>query len=292
VVFPEIRQRLLLSLRSVWYFIFDFSFIRPFESLVLEKKMLILGPRPHRTLLACAFAATVVSSGTASAGVIGSAQFTNDADSGISDTNTYTHKIDFAESAPGTAAVVNGVTFDFFNKASDGSLNFSYNGGGDEDNNGTSSSSLSGGVAGLLQGFLHQNGSFAGLDKIQTWTLSGLDAGVEYELRIYAGRWSTGVDRRSTFTFDPDGAGAVSDVSVSINEDNPTALGLSAGDAFYLSYRYTAVTGEDLVVKSQINNSAGASWHVYALTNQVVPEPTSLALMGLGGMMLMRRRRA
>jgi PEP-CTERM motif len=45
------------------------------------------------------------------------------------------------------------------------------------------------------------------------------------------------------------------------------------------------------VITTTINNTAGASWHYYALTNQVVPEPGSLVLLGLGGLLLLRRRR-
>lgn len=229
----------------------------------------------------------------AKAAVITAQKITNNADSGISSANTYTHKIDFASSAPTTATVVNGVTFDFFGATSDGTLNLAYNGGGDLANNGSVSSSytISETVVGLFQGFLHQNGSNAGLGKTQTMSLSGLTVGVQYDLRIYAGRWSTGVDRSSTFTFDPDGPGAISDTTVSINEDNPTALGLVAGDAYYINYRYTAVAGQNLVITTTINNTAGASWHYYALTNQVVPEPGSLVLLGLGGLLLLRRRR-
>lgn len=241
----------------------------------------------------CALAALLTSA--ASIGSVRAAvtyhKITNNADIGISSTNTYTHKIDFAQTAPATATTVNGVTFDFFNSASDGTFNFSYNGGGDQHNNGTSTSPLADSGGGLLQGFLHQNGSNAGNGRTQTMTVSGLTAGVQYDLRIYAGRWGAGLDRSSIFTFDPDGAGPISDSTVSINQDSPTAIGFNAGDAFYISYTYTAVASQNLVITSQINNTAGASWHLYALTNQVIPEPGTFAMLAVGCAFLARHRR-
>ena len=52
------------------------------------------------------------------------------------------------------------------------------------------------------------------------------------------------------------------------------------------------MTGEDLVVDFEVANTDGATWHLYAMTNEVaVPEPSTTALLGLGGLALILRRR-
>lgn len=251
-----------------------------------------------KPLASIALIAIASTAGLSPAATISTQIFTNNADSGISSSNIYTHKLDFAASAPGIATTVNSVIFDHFDNGDDGTLGFSYNGGGDSQNNGTSSSvanaPVTGAVGGLLQGFLHQNGSNAGFDRVQTMTLTGLTAGTQYDLRIYNGRWGNdGVDRTNIFTFDPDGAGPISDVSTVFDQNDARSVGLSENDAWYINYRYTAVAGENLVVTSQIKNTQGASWHLYALTNQVVPIPetSSLTLCGIAGIGLIIRRR-
>ena len=59
---------------------------------------------------------------SANAGSISYVQITGDADCDISAENTYTHTLDFGTGSPG--ALINGVQFDAYNNAANGTLNF------------------------------------------------------------------------------------------------------------------------------------------------------------------------
>lgn len=210
---------------------------------------------------------------------------TNDANSGISNANTYTHAADLGG---GTIATVNGVSF----TNAPGNYTTDHNGS----NNGSPNNLPGGGLGNLMQGFQFRT-SPNPVGAVSTITLGGLSAGTTYDFRIYSGRWDTGADRTNIITFDPDGAGAISE-STTINQNNASTVpGESfASDAiYYINYRYTAVANENLSVKFEIANSSLASWHLYGLTNQVVPavipEPGALVLSVLGGMLFLRRRR-
>ncbi len=43
----------------------------------------------------------------------------------------------------------------------------------------------------------------------------------------------------------------------------------AADDAYYISYTFTAVDGEDLVITVTQHNSNN-SWHLYGLSNEIV----------------------
>jgi len=64
------------------------------------------------TLAAVAMAIVGLATASANAGDISYVQVTNDADSGISADNTYTHKLDFGQGSPGV--LINGVQFDAY----------------------------------------------------------------------------------------------------------------------------------------------------------------------------------
>ena len=129
-----------------------------------------------------------------------------------------------------------------------------------------------------------------------TWTLDGsaFTPGETYDTRIYTRSWgssATGGTRNVSFVFDHDGAGPLSTSTGTISEDNATSVGFGVNDAYYINYRFTAVAGEDLVITgTQLGSNQ--SWHLYGLTNQLVPEPSRAMLIGLGclGLLMGRRR--
>ena len=77
-------------------------------------------------------------------------KITGDADCGVSTNNTYTHKLDFGQGSPG--ATINGVSFDAYNAAADGTLNFNrtVSSGIENDNAGNGNHNVTGELANLL----------------------------------------------------------------------------------------------------------------------------------------------
>ncbi len=195
-------------------------------------------------------------------------QITSDEDCGISADNTYTHVLDFGTGTPG--ALVNGVQFDAYNNAANGTLNFlrEVSSGSLSDHGGNGSHNVTGGLVDLMTDMLYNGGTIPG--GTTTWTLSGLAAGQTYHARIYTRMWGAGDSRNASFVFDPDGAGPISDSTGRLSQDNATSAGFANGnDAYYISYQFTAVAGEDLVITATQHVNT-FSWHVYGLTNQDV----------------------
>ena len=209
---------------------------------------------------------------------------TNDIDSGISTNNTYTHAIDF-ERTP-VATTVNGVAFTSLSGSGGNFTHALSNGGGFHHDSG-GVVTTSGDLAGLMQGFIFHNGALAG--GLQTYTLSGLQAGTTYDLRIYTHSFSSEANRPNTLVFDVGGA---EDSTGPINEDNATSVGLpGADDSYYINYRYTAASSNFVFTAESLSDNA--SWHLYGLSNQVaIPEPTMIGMLALGaGLLLFIRRR-
>jgi hypothetical protein len=203
---------------------------------------------------------------SASAGTISYVKITGDADCGISDDNIYTHTLDFGTGTPG--ASINGVQFDAYNAAANGTLNFNRTAvsGTLNDHAGNANHNVTGGLVDLLTD-MYYNGNNA-VNGTTTWTLSGLTAGQTYHTRIYTRQWGANNDRLAIFVFDPDGAGPISDSTEKINQDNATSVGFpNDNDAYYINYEFTAVAGEDLVI-TLTQDLLNQSWHLYGLTNQ------------------------
>ena len=203
----------------------------------------------------------------------------NDTDCDISSGKEYTHTLDFGNLTPG--ALINDVQFSAYNDAANGSLNFSYavssgnplaySAGGNNPPN------ITGNLFDLMKDMYINQTSAAG--GTTTWTLSGLEAGILYDTRIYVRQWGVTSGRIATMVFDPDGAGPISDSTGVISEDEATSVGMSTdASAYYISYAFRAVAGEDLVI-TVTQHAEGASWHLYGISNEVVPPPGTVFIV-------------
>lgn len=225
-------------------------------------------------LAAVAVAILGLTTTSANAGTISYVKITGDADCGISADNTYTHTLDFGTGTPG--ALINGVQFDAYNAAANGTLNFNreVSSGLLSEHGGNGNHNVSGSLVNLLTD-MYYNGDNA-VNGTTTWTLSGLTAGQTYRTRIYTRQWGPS-ERLATFVFDPDGAGPISDSTVKINQDGATSVGFSNdNDAYYINYQFTAVAGEDLVI-TVTQDFFNYSWHLYGLTNQEFSPETAFS---------------
>jgi len=231
------------------------------------------------------------------AGVISLVPLTDDASSGISGSNTYTHAI-----SGGNAATVNGVNFETLTNLVT-PANFNWDTGANTKNvigsNNGDWLPATGGVTGaglqsLLAGFTFSGNGHTSPSS-QTYSLTGLTVGESYETRLYVRVWDTdGSGRPLDLSFTH---GVESDSAGTVPEDRPSAV-LGGGNdhqAYYVNYAFTAQDTQ-LDIIAGVNAAGGAnsgSAHMYALSNQVaIPEPSSLALAGLGLFGLLRRRRA
>lgn len=200
-----------------------------------------------------------------------------DGASDISSTKTYTHAIDFGATV--TPVTLNGVAFHQASVPAAGNDGTNNDRWDSTDNTGGRSGpftmmksvaddwpqAVSGQAAGadgemfnLLTDFSHINGSVVG--STQTITLGGLVPGTRYSTRFYYRPWALAGNRSTTLTLNGDG----SNVVYTMNQDaSPTA------SAHYVKFDFTA-NDSDLTVVFTVN-SAGNTWHQFALTNEVVP---------------------
>lgn len=202
-------------------------------------------------------------------------KITGDADCDINSSKVYTHKLDFGQGAPG--ALINGVQFSAYNNAANGTLNFRrwVSSGDYRDDASNLPPGVSGALINLMSDIYFNHGNSSG--GTTTWTLSGLMPGVAYNVRVYVRQWASGI-RLATLTFDPDGAGPIADSVGPINEDDATSVGLAEADAYYISYQFTAVDGEPLVITAAQHVSP-TSWHLYGITNEKVPLDGTIILI-------------
>ena len=236
-----------------------------------------------RTLASLGLAITLMLIGPVMGGsVTVSPALTDDASTGISSSKTYTHTV-----SGGTAATINGVAFDLLD-AGNTPTNFDWNTNGFNKNqiaccNNGDWDPAAGGVTGPdlinLLGSFTFSGNGDGNPASQTFTLSGLTPGVQYDTRAYIRVWDTeGSGRPIDVTFTNGGIDMLS-----MLEDRPSSVigaGSSDQNAYYVSYQFTAET-DSLVIDKQVADPApSGSFHLYALSNEVVPEPSSIVMVG------------
>ena len=219
--------------------------------------------------------------------ITGPVQFTDDATSGISPTKIYTHLLDMGyKTTP--VAVINGVAFtQVIQSGNPTTLTgpnwmaqtypvppntigfndlYNYN----IDYIGVPAGS---GAYNLLYDQMYTHGQHSK----QVWTLTGLTPGVTYDCRLYYRTTRIDRDRFGTVTFDEDGGGPLGS-SIYTNEDYIKSAPYAAS---YLSYVYTATTGGTLTIEI-VHANPGEGWHIYGLSNEVVPEPSTLTLLACG----------
>ena len=205
-----------------------------------------------------------------------SGPLTDDASSGVSTLNTYTHAV-----SGGSAATVNGVVFEELTPAKS-PANLAWvapDGKSQVLNNNNVWVPAAGGVTStnliaLLRSFTYSGGG----DKpgsFQTFTLSGLTVGTTYDTRLYIRVWDkAGLGRLINFTMTH---GAQADTYEGLAEDRPAdVLGNKNPDsAYYLNYHFKA-QGTTLEIKAAVPGTVkvgNGSYHMYALSNQVGSEP-------------------
>jgi len=205
-------------------------------------------------------------------GTIGFVPITNDADSDISASKTYTHALD-----PGTGpvAVVNGVAFTQVTTGSLPMATFDWQpvGGSRNDFGDSGYGLVTGNVRNLFTDFIYNGGNPAG--NIVTATLSGLVPGAEYDTRLYARQWDAGTIRQAVIGFDVDSDGTP-DNTVAVDQNHASSVGFSDDrQAYALSYTFTAESTElDITFQQVFSN---ASWHLYGVTNEIVKAPLGMA---------------
>lgn len=201
-------------------------------------------------------------------------RLTDLASSEIDSSKTYTHAV-----SGGGAATVNGVNFDYLGPV-DTPADFLWETGGQ--NTGQIIANLntwdptSGGITSfeiqdLLAGFVFsQNGTQAGSS--QSYTLSGLDIGTTYDVRLYIRSWNdAGSGRPIDLTF-INGTEEVTPFGA-LPADRPGSVTETGNinDAYFVSYTYTAQSTEFTVSASVPDCAIGTSgsFHMYALSNEI-----------------------
>ena len=200
---------------------------------------------------------------------------TDDASTDIDPSKVYTHAI-----SGGSAAVINGVSFDvlsstiapanFIWDAGDKSFNEVVQNNGDwlpEEGFVTGP-----GLVSLLESFSY---SSTGLTpgSGQTYTLTNLTPGTNYDLRLYIRLWDTEGDARQIDLVFNNGSEQAIQPYGALPVDRPGALTGTGNhhEAYYLNFNYTAQTTE-LTIEANIaecNPAANGSFHLYGLTNEV-----------------------
>lgn len=172
----------------------------------------------------------------------------------LSAANTYTHKLDFP--GDGNTTAINGVTFDTAGTSGPNHQLIMAN-----------PSNFDNGNAAVMADFIHNGGRVAG--ETATLALGGLTPGETYDVRLYYRDFGS---RPNAASFNAGGGaeslGIIDQTSGVGNENYHSIVYVADGHAVQLD------------LTQQVNN---ASWHHYAVTNQVVdvPEPKILNIQDL-----------
>ena len=197
------------------------------------------------------------------AGTISYVQITNDADSGISSSNNYTHAIDWGTSG---AATVNGVVFaNEIGTAAGGRSNEGVRTYGPNPHPGDEPPAVTGDVASVFNDF-NYNGPDLGYVE-----LTGLTGGLWYELRLYERAWDYQGDVRAySASFDVGSDGSVEFTTPIIDQSDATQSppGLSGNVSYAMSYVYQADASGTLKIIIDLVDIEVATYHLYGLTNQ------------------------
>jgi hypothetical protein len=221
--------------------------------------------------------------GSAHAGTWASSAWADDADltAYLSGSATYTHAIDFEGGTEGTqtAATIAGVSFtqyeftNWSNVARNGTdlgtgnawsytqTDQAWQGSALSGPSGTESGKLSTGILGAASG------------QTETLTLDGLDANTDYVFTLFNAKWDANARTASLDGLD-DGVG-----NARVTDPDNT----------FVSYAYN--TGASTTFTMDFTGSGTYEYHIYAFTNELVPEPATMSLLALGGLGVLARRR-
>ncbi|MFM2197926.1 MAG: hypothetical protein RLZZ505_1358 [Verrucomicrobiota bacterium] len=235
-------------------------------------------------ILTTSFLALALAGSAHAAGIWSTLTWTDDSSLSFITTTNVTHSADFVQPA-GAAATVNGFTFETISiVASFGTFPTSYSGSNFTVGtpSGTFTYEGSAGVAGTASGNLSTG--LIGFDNsvpsggVVTYTLNGLTANTNYEFYFFSPELFGAANRTGSLNGSDDGAGN----SYAITQD-------TVGGDQIIKYAYNtgASTSFTMTVTSDTVNT---SIHNFAFVN-VIPEPSSAILGGLGLLFLLRRKR-
>jgi hypothetical protein len=195
-------------------------------------------------------------------------RWTNDADSLVSTSKTYTHKVDFNRLSTATAAVINGVTFDKHQAAGAAvrtGTNWSLTGAATNSNNAghqtpannsfpTLAPDVSVGSRALMQDFYYGN-SVNGISRIE---MTGLTPGQFYVFTLYALGWDVREGRRNRITASDTGIGLPIDADY-YGQYKPELV----------QYHYKCPASGKINLDFLPLNVPVATWHHYGFSNEV-----------------------